>query len=128
VVTLQDGSMHARRLVVATGPLQRSNIPQMSHDVSPSALQTDPTRYRCPAELPAGAVLVVGSGASGCQIADELLHAGRLVYLSVSRHRRAPRRFRGKGLYWWLEKMGRFAQTIDTFPNRQCRHRSSSPG
>lgn len=111
--------MHARRLVVATGPLQRSNIPQMSHDVSPSALQTDPTRYRCPAELPAGAVLVVGSGASGCQIADELLHAGRLVYLSVSRHRRAPRRFRGKGLYWWLEKMGRFAQTIDTFPNRQ---------
>jgi putative flavoprotein involved in K+ transport len=119
VVSLADGSLHARRVVVATGPFQRPLVPQLSHDVSPSVLQVDPTRYRCPGELPAGAVLVVGSGASGCQIADELLVAGRRVYLSVSRHRRAPRRFRGKDIYWWLEKMGRFAQTIDSFPSRQ---------
>jgi putative flavoprotein involved in K+ transport len=64
-------------------------------------------------------VLVVGSGASGCQIADELLRAGRGVYMSVSRHRRAPRRFRGKDIYSWLEALGRFAQTIDSFPSRQ---------
>jgi putative flavoprotein involved in K+ transport len=114
VVSLADGSLHARRVVVATGPFQRPLVPPLSRDVPPSVLQTDPTRYRCPGELPAGAVLVVGSGASGCQIADELRHAGRRVYLSVSRHRRAPRRFRGKDVYWWLEKMGRFAQTIDT--------------
>jgi putative flavoprotein involved in K+ transport len=119
VVSLPDGTMHAHRVVVATGPFQHPSLPQMSQDVSPSVLQTDPTRYRCPAELPAGAVLVVGSGASGCQIADELLRAGRTVYLSVSRHRRAPRRFRGKDVYWWLERMGRFAQTIDSFPTRQ---------
>ena len=119
VVSMAAGCFHARRVVVATGPFQRPNIPQIAHDISPSVLQTDPTRYHGPAELPAGAVLIVGSGASGCQIADELLHAGRRVYLSVSRHRRAPRRFRGEDLYWWLEKMGRFAQTIDTFPNRQ---------
>jgi putative flavoprotein involved in K+ transport len=68
---------------------------------------------------PAGVVLVVGSGASGCQIGDELVRAGRTVFLSLSRHRRVPRRFRGKDVYWWLEKMGRFAQTIDTFPGRQ---------
>ena len=104
---------------MATGPFQRPVIPELSRDVSPSVLQTDPTRYRCPGDLPDGAVLVVGSGASGCQIADELLRAGRSVYLSVSRHRRAPRRFRGKDVYWWLEKMGRFAQTIDSFPGRQ---------
>jgi putative flavoprotein involved in K+ transport len=48
-------------------------MPAISRDVSPSVLQTDPTRYRCPADLPDGAVLIVGSGASGCQIADELL-------------------------------------------------------
>jgi putative flavoprotein involved in K+ transport len=119
VVSLARGCLHARRVVVATGPFQRPMIPAMSHDVSPSVLQTDPTRYRCPTELPDGAVLVVGSGASGCQIADELLHAGRKVYLSVSRHRRAPRRLRGKDIYWWLETMGRFAQTIDSFPGRQ---------
>jgi len=119
VVSLADGSLHARRVVVATGPFQRALIPQPSQHVSPSALQTDPTRYRCPGDLPDGAVLVVGSGASGCQIADELLRAGRRVYLSVSRHRRAPRRLRGRDVYWWLDKMGRFAQPIDSFPGRQ---------
>ena len=119
VLSLLDGSIHARRVVLATGPFQRAHIPHAAHDVSPSVLQTDPTRYRNPQELPDGAVLVVGSGASGCQIADELLQAGRRVFLSVSRHRRAPRRFRGKDVYWWLEKLGRFAQTIDTFPDRR---------
>ena len=64
-------------------------------------------------------MLVVGSGASGTQIADELLRAGRRVYLSVSRHRRVPRRFRGKDAYWWFDALGRFAQTIDSFPARQ---------
>ncbi len=119
VVSLVDGSIHTRRVVLATGPFQRPFVPPMAHDVSPSVLQTDPTRYRNPEELPDGAVLVVGSGASGCQIADELLQAGRRVFLSVSRHRRAPRRFRGKDVYWWLEKLGRFDQTIDTFPDRR---------
>jgi putative flavoprotein involved in K+ transport len=90
----------------------------MARAVPPSVLQTDPTRYRNPDQLPEGAVLVVGSGASGCQIADELHSTGRRVYLSVSRHRRAPRRFRGQDLYHWLEKLGRFAQTIDSFPGR----------
>jgi putative flavoprotein involved in K+ transport len=64
-------------------------------------------------------VLVVGSGASGCQIGDELLRAGRTAFLSVSRHRRVPRRLRGKDVYWWLDRMGRFDQTIDSFPGRR---------
>jgi putative flavoprotein involved in K+ transport len=119
IVSLANGDLHARRVVVATGPFQRALIPPLAHDVLPSVLQTDPTRYRSPGELPAGAVLVVGSGASGCQIADELLRAGRRVYLSVSRHRRVPRRFRGRDVYWWLEKLGRFSQTIDSFPSRE---------
>jgi putative flavoprotein involved in K+ transport len=119
VVSIADGALDARRVVVATGPFQRPLIPPPSRHVSRTVLQIDPTRYRSPGELPAGAVLIVGSGASGCQIADELLHAGRRVFLSVSRHRRAPRRFRGKDVYWWLEKLGRFAQTIDSFPARQ---------
>ena len=59
-----------------------------------------------------------GSGASGCQIGDELLRAGRTVFISVSRHRRVPRRFRGKDVTWWLDRMGRFDQTIDSFPGR----------
>jgi putative flavoprotein involved in K+ transport len=99
VVSLVDSAIHARRVVLATGPFQRPQIPDVSQQISAAVLQTDPTRYRCPEQLPAGAVLVVGSGASGCQIADELVHAGRRVYLSVSRHRRVPRRLCGKDLY-----------------------------
>ena len=118
-VSLVEGSLHARRIVVATGPFQLPRIPRLAHDIPPSVLQIDPTGYRCPEALPSGGVLVVGSGASGCQIAEELLHAGRSVYLSLSRHRRAPRRFRGKDVYWWLEALGRFAQTIESFPARQ---------
>jgi putative flavoprotein involved in K+ transport len=119
VLTVPDGTIHARRVVVATGPFQRPRIPQFSEGVASTVLQTDPTRYRCPEDLPDGAVLVVGSGASGCQIGDELLRAGRSVFLSVSRHRRVPRRFRGKDVTWWLDRMGRFDQTIDSFPGRQ---------
>ena len=119
VLSIPAGTIHARHVVVATGPFQKPRIPPSAEGIAPSVLQTDPTRYRFPDDLPGGAVLVVGSGASGCQIAEELVRAGRTVFLSVSRHRRVPRRFRGKDVYWWLEKMGRFAQTIDSFPGRQ---------
>ena len=119
VLSVPEGTIHARSVVVATGPFQRPRIPKLAGDVAASVLQLDPTRYRRPEDLPDGAVLVVGSGASGCQIADELLRAGRTVFLSVSRHRRVPRRFRGKDVCWWLEEMGRFDQTIDSFPGRQ---------
>ena len=118
-LSVPDATIHARYVVVATGPFQRPRIPQLSEGVAPSVVQTDATRYRRPEDLPDGAVLVVGSGASGCQIGDELLRAGRTVFLSVSRHRRVPRRFRGKDVYWWLDRMGRFAQTIDSLPGRQ---------
>jgi putative flavoprotein involved in K+ transport len=119
VLSVPYGTIRTRRVVVATGPFQRPRIPQLSGGVAPSVLHTDPTRYRGPEDLPDGAVLVVGSGASGCQIGDELLRAGRTVFLSVSRHRRVPRRYRGKDVYWWLERMGRFAQTINSFPGGQ---------
>lgn len=118
-LSLADGSIHARNVVLATGPFQLPRIPHLAHEVPESVLQLDPTRYQRPEALPEGAVLVVGSGASGTQIADELLRDGRRVYLSVSRHRRIPRRFWGKDVYWWFDALGRFAQTIDSFPGRQ---------
>lgn len=119
VLDVPGGTIHARRVVVATGPFQRPRVPPLSGGVAPTVLQTDPTCYCRPEDLPDGAVLVVGSGASGCQIGDELLRAGRTVLISVSRHRRVPRRFRGKDVTWWLERMGRFDQTVDSFPGRQ---------
>ena len=95
-----DGSIQARRVVIATGPFQRPLVPKLAQAIPPTVYQTNPTRYRSPADLPPSSVLVVGSGASGYQIADELHQAGRKVYLSVSRHRRVPRRFRGRDVYW----------------------------
>ena len=67
--------------------------------------QVHASDYKNPEQLPPGAVLVAGAGASGAQIAEELLQAGRRVYLSVGRHRRLPRRYRGRDLIWWLADM-----------------------
>lgn len=64
-----EGTIHARHVVVATGPFQKPRIPPLAERIGASVMHTDPTRYRSPADLPGGAVLVVGSGASGCQIA-----------------------------------------------------------
>ena len=65
-----------------------------------------PADYANPGQLPAGAVLVVGAGASGAQIAEELHRAGRRVFLSVGQHTRLPRRYRGHDLIWWFEQLG----------------------
>jgi putative flavoprotein involved in K+ transport len=62
--------------------------------------------YRNPDQLPDGAVIVVGSGSSGAQIADELVRAGRRVYLCVGQHERPPRRYRGRDFTWWLGVLG----------------------
>lgn len=113
-----SGVVYARHIVIATGPFQRPLIPGFHTELPSWVYQADATSYRGPEELPSGAVLVVGSGASGSQIADELLQSGRKVFLSVSRHRRVPRRYRGKDAFWWFEKTGRLDTTIDTFPNR----------
>jgi putative flavoprotein involved in K+ transport len=98
-----DGTIAARNVVVATGPYQRNVIPDMLRDHP--VFQVHASDYKNPAQLPPGAVLVAGAGASGAQIAEELQRAGRRVYLSVARHRRLPRRYRGRDLIWWLAEM-----------------------
>jgi putative flavoprotein involved in K+ transport len=114
-----DGPIDARHVVLATGPFQRPLIPDYSRAIPSGVHQTDAIHYRNPADLPPGAVLVVGAGNSGCQIADELLRGGRRVFFAISRHSRAPRRYRGKDIIWWYEALGRFDVTIDTFPDRR---------
>jgi putative flavoprotein involved in K+ transport len=113
------GDIEAKNVVIATGPFQRPSIPSYAGAISKAVYQTDTIAYRNPASLPSGAVLVVGTGNSGCQIADELCRSGRDVYLSVSRHSRAPRRYRGRDVIWWYEELGRFDVDVDTFPGRR---------
>ena len=98
-----DGTIEADNVVVATGPYQRNLVPDLLGDHP--VFQVHAAGYKNPGQLPPGAVLVAGAGASGAQIAEELLQAGRRVYLSVGRHRRLPRRYRGRDLIWWLAEM-----------------------
>jgi putative flavoprotein involved in K+ transport len=105
VAETSDGPIATDNVVVATGPYQRAIVPALVPEDA-GLFQVHASRYREPDQLPPGAVLVVGSGASGAQIAEELVRAGRRVHLSVGRHRRMPRRYRGRDLTWWLTAMG----------------------
>jgi len=106
-VETTDGAIDARYVVAATGPFQRPLIPPVVPD-NAGPLQLHSSGYRNPDQLPDGAVLVVGAGSSGVQIADELLRAGRSVYLSVGPHARPPRRYRGRDFVWWLGVLGKW--------------------
>lgn len=106
-VDTSAGPIRAENVIAATGPFQRPVIPQlMPMDAGP--LQMHSNAYRNPAQLPEGPVLVVGAGSSGVQIAEELMDAGRRVYLSVGPHDRPPRRYRGRDYCWWLGVLGKW--------------------
>lgn len=101
------GRIAAKNVVAATGPFQKPLIPTAVPD-SAGITQMHSAHYKNPGQLPEGAVLVVGAGSSGVQIADELLRSGRRVYLSVGPHDRPPIRYRGKDFVWWLGVLGKW--------------------
>jgi putative flavoprotein involved in K+ transport len=106
-VETSDGVIEANSVVAATGPFQRPVIPAVVPEDA-GITQIHSNAYRNPEQLPEGAVLVVGAGSSGAQIADELLRAGRSVYLSVGPHDRPPRSYRGRDFVWWLGVLGKW--------------------
>lgn len=106
-VQSSDGVIEADNVVAATGAFQRPVIPPVVPE-SAKVQQMHSNGYKNPQSLPEGAVLVVGAGSSGAQIADELLRSGREVYLSVGPHGRPPRRYRGRDFVWWLGVLGKW--------------------
>ena len=110
-VATDRGAFRTSHIVVATGPHGSPRIPAGLAAADVEVLTSN--RYRNPAQLAAGGVLVVGASSSGVQIADELSRSGRDVVLAVGRHTRMPRRYRGMDAFWWLERTGRTARTID---------------
>jgi putative flavoprotein involved in K+ transport len=106
-VETSDGVIEATYVVAATGPFQRPIIPTVVPE-NAGVTQIHSAAYRNPGQLPDGAVLVVGAGSSGAQIAEELLRAGRRVYLSVGPHDRPPRSYRGRDFVWWLGVLGKW--------------------
>jgi putative flavoprotein involved in K+ transport len=109
-------SYRASQVVLATGALQQPRVPACAARVPANVTQVVAPAYRNPQSLPPGAVLVVGSGETGCQIAEELVRAGRRVFLAGGRSWWEPRRYRGRDIAAWMRLAGWFERSVDELP------------
>ena len=121
VLETTAGEIRARSVVVATGAYQRPHRPAAAESLPPGVLTLDADDYRNERELPNGQVLVVGSGQTGCQIAEELAEAGRTVFLSCGRAPWAPRRIGDRDLLWWLIETGFMDMPVESLPEPAAR-------
>ncbi|HXV63911.1 MAG TPA: NAD(P)-binding domain-containing protein, partial [Vicinamibacteria bacterium] len=117
-VTTDWSIWEAPNVVIATGHADKPFVPDLAKGLSDDLLQLVPSRYRNPAQLPAGGALVVGASASGIQLANEIHASGRPVTLSVGRHTRLPRRYRGRDIMWWLDAMGALDERVEGSRNK----------
>jgi putative flavoprotein involved in K+ transport len=109
------GTLTADQVVIATGPYQVPRTPRMAERLPDHLVQVHSGDYRNPDQLPEGAVLVVGTGQSGCQIAEDLHLAGRTVHLATGTAPRVARFYRGRDCVAWLADMGTYTKGIDKF-------------
>ncbi|HEY0836895.1 MAG TPA: NAD(P)-binding domain-containing protein [Azospirillum sp.] len=116
-VETNRGVRATRAVVIATGQCDVPMVPAMARHLPPDIHQITPQHYRNPDQLPEGGVLVVGASATGVQLAEELHRAGRPVTLSVGRHTRLPRLYRGRDILWWMDRIGVLDETADQVPD-----------
>ena len=117
VVTTTAGEMTAAEVVVATGGYHIPIVPRWAERLPEALTQVHSSRYRRPDQLPDGAVLVVGSGQSGAQIAEDLHLAGRQVHLCVGSAPRVARTYRGRDVVAWVSDMGRYDTAVADMPD-----------
>jgi putative flavoprotein involved in K+ transport len=120
-VRTSDGPLSARSVVVTTGAYQRPHRPRGSDELPPDLMQLDVEDYRNPEQLPSGPILVIGSGQTGCQLAEELVEAGREVYLACGKAPWAHRRFGDRDIVWWAAETGFLDATVDSLPDPRWR-------
>ena len=118
-VATSIGNYTADQVVVAAGAYHQPKIPKISERLPDHILQVHSSKYKNSESLPDGAVLVIGTGQSGCQIAEDLHLAGRKVHLCVGSAPRSPRRYRGKDAVEWLDLMGYYDLSIDQHPQKE---------
>lgn len=121
LLTLASGKMKARSVVVATGAYQRPHRPAGAELLPNNLVQLFAEEYTNPAGLPPGAVLVVGSGQTGCQLAEEIHQSGRKVFLACGRCVWVPRRMHGHDAVWWMVESGFMDRTPDKLPSPLAR-------
>ena len=115
------GNIHANAVVLATGAYQRPHRPAAAQMLPTDLTQIDVDDYRNEQALPPGKVLIIGSGESGCQIAEELSEAGRDVVVACGRAPWAPRRFGGRDILWWAQETGFLDRRLDSLPAPEAR-------
>jgi cation diffusion facilitator CzcD-associated flavoprotein CzcO len=116
-----EGPMRSTAVVVCTGAYQAPHRPPGADDLTPLIPSYDTRGYRAPSSLPDGPVLIVGSGQSGCQIAEELLDAGREVILSCGKAVWAPRAIGEHDVFWWALETGFMNATLESLPSPDAR-------
>ena len=105
-VDTDQGPWRASAVVLATGACNVPVVPAVAEAVPPSITTLTPMTYHGPDALPDGGVLVVGASATGCQLADEIHRSGRPVTIAVGEHVRMPRSYRGRDIFWWMDRAG----------------------
>jgi putative flavoprotein involved in K+ transport len=115
LVGTSRGELIAEQVVLATGPYQVPLIPRLGDRLPDELTQLHSSQYRNPDQLPPGDVLVVGTGQSGCQIAEDLHLAGRRVHLAVGSAPRVARFYRGRDVVAWLDAVGYYRKAVDEF-------------
>lgn len=121
VLDTSAGSIEAGALIVCAGAYSGPHRPAGAASLPASIVQVDSGAYRNPDALPPGGVLIVGSGQSGCQIADELRQAGRMVVLACGRTGWSPRRIGGRDVMWWTIETGYLDTTVGSLPTPAAR-------
>ncbi|MCW0216473.1 MAG: MSMEG_0569 family flavin-dependent oxidoreductase [Pseudonocardia sp.] len=125
-IVTDHGTLTADQVVVATGPYQVPRTPRIAERLPDSITQLHSSEYRNPDQLPEGAVLVVGTGQSGSQIAEDLHLAGRTVHLATGTAPRVARFYRGRDCVAWLSDMGTYTKGIDQFSDTEAvRHKTN---
>jgi putative flavoprotein involved in K+ transport len=116
-----SGELHANAVVLATGAYQRPQRPAKAATLPADLPQLDVESYRSEQALPPGSILIIGSGQSGCQIAEELHEAGREVVVACGRAPWGPRRIGGRDLFWWAIETGFMDRPVESLPTPEAR-------
>ena len=117
LLSLPTGTLKARRVVVASGAYQKPYRPAGAESLPKDLVQLFAEEYSNAAALPPGAVVVIGSGQTGCQLAEELHQSGRKVFLACGRCVWVPRRLQGHDIVWWMIESGFMDRTPDKLPS-----------
>ena len=120
-LSTSSGDLRAGAVVIASGAFQRPHRPEVAATLPPGLLQVDVEGYRSEEALPAGRVLIVGSGQSGCQIAEELHQAGREVFLACGKAPWVPRRIGNRDFVWWGLETGFLDAGVESLPTPTAR-------